>query len=263
MKKLFIISSLLFCGALISLAIILLYVPADKLFVMFANRLVGEKNNNTLEHSFNSLYSSNKNSSVSDRADSSTTDITNRSSSDFTILEDQFLNPSSNSIPSISDTFSGNDLHDLTFVFDLMDQMTERILSMEELLSYIKNKGYIPIVQRRGHVKSGFRQEIDIEETKDQSRLVKVFYGSYLDLEKDGYLFDKLYYGLSPKEYVFEHTVREINERISGKFNRRVIREDYAKWNFVDGSHIFVIKDHYSYKQKENVVLVGKEWEVH
>lgn len=162
--------------------------------------------------------------------------------------------------PTLEESFSGEEMHDLLFISNILGDMTEKVPSREDLTAYITAKGFTPYEERRGHERSGFRRVISVREIEDEQRLVKEFYGSYLEFE-DEYVFDRLYYGLQPKELVFEHLVKEIDTHLQGKFIRRIIKEKYARWDFSDGSFVF-INGEYNGRGKE-MVLVGKEWEIH
>ena len=164
------------------------------------------------------------------------------------------------SMASLEDSFNSEEIHDLLFISNILGDMTEKLLSREDLTSYIISKGFTPYEERRGHERSGFRRVISVREIEDEQRLVKEFYGSYLEFE-DEYVFDRLYYGLKRKDQVFEHVVKEIDGSVHGKYIRRIIKDNYARWDFQDGTFIFV-NGAYEGRGKD-IVLVGKEFEIH
>ena len=168
---------------------------------------------------------------------------------------------SEDAVATLEELFSAEEVHDIRFITTIMGEMTEQLPSREQLIEYISAKGFTPTQERMGHVRSGFREVIRIEELDDEERMIKEFYGSYLESEGGDYYFDRLYYGLEPKELVFDHLVKEIDANVHGKYIRRIIKDNYARWDFSDGMFIFI---HAEYSgERGEMVLIGKEWEIH
>ena len=264
MNKISIIFGLVLTGAVISAALIYIFNSKGNEFSLQANKSSQDQSSNSnIAHSTGSGLKSHNNQSqhVGTNNNLNSADISSHDGNKEINQDPEYFNQG---LPKLSETFEGNDLHDVLFVSDVMDEMTDNIFSYQELLNYIKKKGYTPIIERKGHKKTGFRQVVKIKEVSDPSRIVKLFYSSYVEYNGNLY-FDKLYYGLSPREdkNVFENAVKEINSKVEGKFTRRTIRKDYVKWDFSDGSMIFIMKDYYSRENQQNVVLIGKEWEIH
>ena len=167
-------------------------------------------------------------------------------------------------LPSLEDSFSAEDLHDVMFVADIMAEITDAgIPTKDELIEYTQKKGYTPYEERQGHEKTGFRQVVRINELKDDNRIIREFYGSYYE-HGDQLAFDRFYYGLEKKEYLFEQLVRELDQRIDGNYTKRIIRKSKARWDFGDSSFIFIHDDYYQDgDSNKKMILIGKEWEIH
>lgn len=167
---------------------------------------------------------------------------------------------SDGSVSLVQELFQGNELYDIQFVMEIMVDVLDNGFQKNEMLSYLTNQGFTPFEERKGHEKIGYRREIRVKEVKDDSRLIREFLGVYYEND-DQYIFDRLYVGLDRREHVFEHSVKEIDQRLRGKFLRRIIDGYYARWDFADGSFIFVNGEYDFYG--EEIILYGKEWEIH
>ena len=167
-------------------------------------------------------------------------------------------------LPSINDSYSSEDVHDIMFVIDILDKMMESgVLTIDQLFKHTEAKGFQPYIERRGHIKSGFRQVIKIKELEDQHRIIREFHGSYYEYGDD-LVFDRFYYGLENKPNLYEQLVSEIDERVGQNYSRKLIQKSRSRWDFEDGSFIFI---HAEYTRERNspnkMILIGKEWEIH
>lgn len=166
--------------------------------------------------------------------------------------------------PSIKESYSTEQVHEILFVVDIMDKMIETgILSLEDLVSYTKAKGFVPYLEREGHIKTGFRQIVKINKLKDKSSMIREFHGAYYEHDKE-FVFDRFYYGLEKKQGLYEQLVMELDQRIDQSHSRKLIQKSRSRWDFKDGSFIFI---HAEYKKDrdsdEPMILIGKEWEIH
>ena len=167
-------------------------------------------------------------------------------------------------LPAINDSYSTEDIHDIMFVIDIMDKMIESgDLTMEQLLNHTEAKGFQPYIERRGHMKTGYRQVIKIKELEDPQRIVREFHGSYYE-QKGELVFDRFYYGLEAKPNLYEQIVQEIDERVGQNYSRKLIQKSRSRWDLDNGSFIFIHAEHTRERNSNNkIILIGKEWEIH
>lgn len=165
-------------------------------------------------------------------------------------------------LPSIADSYTVEETHDIMFVADIMEKMTKSgILTLDELVTHTRKKGYTPFLERQGHQKTGFRRVVKISELSDSSRMIREFYGAYYEHGSE-LVFDRFYYGLKIKEHLYEQLVKEIDERLHKNYARKILRESKSRWDFRDGSFIFIHAE-YDKDGNDKIILIGKEWEIH
>ena len=166
------------------------------------------------------------------------------------------------SLPSIADSYTVEETHDIMFVADIMEKMTKSgILTLDELVAHTRKKGYTPFLERQGHEKTGFRRVVKISELSDSNRMIREFYGAYYEHGSE-LVFDRFYYGLTIKEHLYEQLVKEIDERLHKNYARKILRESKSRWDFRDGSFIFIHAE-YDKDGSDKIILIGKEWEIH
>lgn len=171
-------------------------------------------------------------------------------------------------LPDLREAYSSEDIHDILFPVDILHKMLDSgILTLDQLLHHTKAKGFHPMLERRGHIKTGFRQVVKINELRDQHRMIREFHGSYYE-HGDELIFDRFYYGLEIKPHLYEQLVKEIDTRIGQNYSRKLIQESRSRWDFNDGTFLFIHAEYDRNNQRnddhnDKMILMGLEWEIH
>lgn len=171
-------------------------------------------------------------------------------------------------LPDLREAYSSEDVHDILFPVDILHKMLDSgILTLDQLVIHTKAKGFHPMLERRGHIKTGFRQVVKIDEIRDHQRMIREFHGSYYE-HGDELIFDRFYYGLEIKPYLYEQLVKEFDLRIGQNYSRKLIQEARSRWDFNDGKFLFIHAEYDRNNQRNNdtndkMILMGLEWEIH
>ncbi|MCY4443764.1 MAG: hypothetical protein OXC44_03065 [Proteobacteria bacterium] len=186
------------------------------------------------------------------------------SHNDNTYTEDAQSQPPNKDIaqnlPPIEELYSPEELHDILFITSIIGKMNDGLPSFDELREFLLQYKFHPYTEREGHKRTGFRRIIRIEEKNQPKHIIKEFYSSYHEYQGE-LLFDRLYYGLEKKTHIFDHILLEIDRSVQGKYIRRSILDNYARWDFPDGTFVFIRGDFLL--DNEEMVLIGKEYEIH
>ena len=132
---------------------------------------------------------------------------------------------------------------------------------IEELVRSLRAEGYRPEKQKRGHPSSGFRQVIILSDDGDIDGIIREFNGTYLETNKK-IEFDRLYFGLRGIDGLFEYQVSIFDNLLEDKYVSKIVDSNFVRWNLRNSKFLFVAKN-YQFRNGENIILVGQEYEIH